>query len=95
MPELAGFVENWTDRPLIDETGIQGLYDIESEGWVPLRPRPARDPGTPPSAEDLADADPITPTLFMIFDHMGLKMEPKKAPVETFVIEHVERPTGN
>jgi bla regulator protein blaR1 len=95
MADLVGFVENWTDRPLLDETGIQGLYDIESEGWVPMRPRPARDPGTPPSAEDLALGDPTTPTLFTIFDRLGLKMEPKKAPVETFVIEHVERPTEN
>ena len=83
------------DRPLIDETGVQGLFDIESEGWVPLRPRPGAAPGTTPSAEDLAYADPIIPTLFTIFERLGLKMEARKAPVETFVIEHVEKPTEN
>ena len=95
MTDLVEFVENWTDRPLIDETGIQGLYDIESEGWLPLRARPAPAPGTTPSAEDLALADPAIPTLFMIFERLGLKMEAKKAPVETFAIDHVERPSGN
>jgi uncharacterized protein (TIGR03435 family) len=95
MADLVGFVENWTDRPLIDETGIQGLFDIESVGWVPMRPRPGTAPGTTPTAEDLAYADPITPTLFTVFERLGLKMEAKKAPVETFVIEHVEKPTEN
>ncbi len=95
MADLVGFVENWTDRPLLDETGIQGLYDIESEGWAPMRPRPARDPGTPPSAEGLAFGDPTIPTLFTIFDRLGLKMEPKRAAVETLAIEHVARPTEN
>ena len=95
IADVAAFVENWSDRPVVDQTGLTGLYDIESEGWVPLRPRPARDPGSPPSAEDLAMADPTRPTLFTIFDRMGLKMEPKKAPAETYTVEHVERPSGN
>ncbi|MBZ5617921.1 MAG: TIGR03435 family protein [Acidobacteriia bacterium] len=95
MADLVGFVENWTDRPLIDKTGIERLYDIESEGWLPMRPRQPPSPGTPPSAEDLAFSDPAIPTLFMIFERLGLKMEPQKAPIETYVIDHVERPTEN
>jgi uncharacterized protein (TIGR03435 family) len=31
----------------------------------------------------------------MIFERLGLRLEPQKAPVETFVIDHVERPTEN
>ena len=95
MSDLVGFVANWTDRPVIDKTGLEGLYDIETEGWVPLRPRMPLPPGAKPSEEDLAFADPGRPTLFMIFDRLGLKLESQKAPVETFVIEHVERPTEN
>ena len=30
MSDLASFVENWTDRPLLDKTGIQGLYRFET-----------------------------------------------------------------
>lgn len=33
MSDLALFAENWMDRPVIDETGITGLYKIETEGW--------------------------------------------------------------
>jgi uncharacterized protein (TIGR03435 family) len=93
MTELAVSVSNFTDRPLIDRTGLTGLYDIDTDGWVPMRPRPARPDG--PTAEDIAMADPTRPTLNMIFDRLGLKMESSKAPVEFFVIDRVEKPTEN
>jgi uncharacterized protein (TIGR03435 family) len=28
-------------------------------------------------------------------EELGLKLEPAKGPVETFVIDHIERPAGN
>jgi uncharacterized protein (TIGR03435 family) len=95
MADVVDFVSNWTDRPFLDRTGLKGLYAIESAGWVPLRHRPAPAPGTDPTAEDIAYADPATPTLFMIFERLGLKIEQQKAPVEMFTIDHVERPTEN
>ena len=94
MADVVGFVENWADRPVIDETGLGGLYEIETDGWAPMRPRPAR-PGGEQTAEDLAMADPTRLTLFQVFDKLGLKLEARKAPVETFVIDHVEKPTEN
>jgi len=93
MAELAVSVSNFTDRPLVDRTGLTGLYDIDTDGWVPMRPRPT--PTGDPSPEDIAMADPARPTLSIIFDKLGLKMEPAKAPVELFVIEHIEKPTAN
>ena len=95
MPELAVSVSNFTDRPLIDRTGLTGLYDIDTDGWVPMRARPARPPGEEPTAEDLAFADPARPTLYMIFEKLGLKMESSRASVEMFVIEDVEKPSPN
>jgi len=95
ISDLASWVSNWTDQPVIDKTGLQGLYNIQTEGWVPMRPRPARPAGQEPTAEDLAFADPARPTLFQIFDRLGLKLESQKAPIETFVIESAERPSEN
>ena len=95
MSDLVTAVENWTDRPLLDRTGLTGLFAIETEGWQPLRQMPAREAGAEPTAEDLRFGDPTTPTLFMIFERLGLKMEAQKSPVETFVIDHVEKPTEN
>jgi bla regulator protein blaR1 len=90
MSDLVLFVENWSDRPMIDKTGIQGLYNIQTDGWIPLLPRQG---GSGPEGDDLAD--PIRPTLFMIMDRLGLKLEAQKASVDRWIIDRVERPTGN
>jgi uncharacterized protein (TIGR03435 family) len=95
MSDLVLFVANWTDRPMVDRTGIKGLFDVETDGWLPFRPRPAPAPGAEPSAEDIAMADPARPTLQMVLARLGLRMETQKAPVEMYVIDHVEKPTEN
>jgi uncharacterized protein (TIGR03435 family) len=95
MPDLAVGVSSFADRPVIDKTGIKGLFNIQTEGWVPMRPRPPRPLGQEPTAEDLACADPARPTLYQIFDRLGLKLESQRAPVEMFVIEHAEKPGEN
>ncbi len=95
ISDITGFVENWSDRPMVDGTGIPGLFEVESDGWTPMRPPPPPPPGTPPNPEAIALADPARPTLFMIFDRLGLKVESQKAPVEMLVIDHVERPAEN
>jgi uncharacterized protein (TIGR03435 family) len=40
MAELSVSVSNFTDRPVIDHTGLTDLYDIDTDGWVPMRQRP-------------------------------------------------------
>ena len=94
MADLVLALSNFSDRPMIDKTSIKGLYEIETEGWVPLRPRQVL-PGAEPTAEDLAMADPSRPTLFSVLERLGLKLESQKAPVEMFVVDHVERPSEN
>ena len=95
MSDLADAAENFADRPVVDKTGIEGLFNIQTEGWVPMRPRPPRPPGQEPTAEDLAFADPARPTLFQIFDRLGRKMESTKAPIEVCVVERIEKPSEN
>jgi uncharacterized protein (TIGR03435 family) len=99
MADLVQFIENWTDHPVEDTTGIQGLFDIETDGWVPMRgppPRPATapNPSAPPSPDgDMSD--PTRPTLFMVLEKLGLGLKLQKGPIDIYVIEHVERPTEN
>lgn len=97
IADAAHFVENWSDRPVIDKTGLPGLFKIDSEGWVPLLGRPPLDPNANPAqrAEAEAMADPARPTLYMIFERLGLKFEPQKGPADIYVIDHVEKPTEN
>ena len=33
MADLAAYVSNWSELPVIDDTGLGGLYQIQTEGW--------------------------------------------------------------
>ena len=92
MADLALFVSNWTDRPVIDKTGLKTLYQFDTRGWSDIRPGPAPAPGT--LAEDGQEAGSL-PTIFTLFSDMGLKLDSQRAPVEMFTIESVERPSEN
>jgi bla regulator protein blaR1 len=89
LDDIVLFVENWSDRPIVNKTGLTGLYEIDTEGWAPMV---QRGPDANPN-ENLGDS--TRPTLAMIFDRLGLKLEQQKGPVEKYTIEHVEHPTGN
>jgi uncharacterized protein (TIGR03435 family) len=92
ITDLALVVANFTDRPVVDKTGIRGLFQIETKPWLPMSPGPA--PAQGARAEDGSEVADL-PTIFTIFEQLGLKLEPQKALVETFAIEHVERPDAN
>jgi uncharacterized protein (TIGR03435 family) len=86
LSELAQFLSALADRPILDKTGITGLFDIKS---TPFKPGPG--------SRIEGDADPETlPTIFtMLPEQLGLRLVPSKAPVEVIVIDHVERPSEN
>jgi uncharacterized protein (TIGR03435 family) len=91
MSDLAVAAENFADRPVLDRTGIGGLFQIDTSAWVPLRKMSAA-PGA--KAENGAALDSL-PSMFTVFGALGLKLEPQKATVEVLVIDHVERPSAN
>lgn len=92
ISDVASYVEGWTDRPLLDKTGIKGLYRIETEPWLPmslgLSPPP---PGAKQDGIDMADL----PTIYTIFERLGLRMEQREGNVEVYIIDHIEKPSEN
>ncbi len=73
----------FTDRPVIDKTDLQGGYDIRVD--FPLTQGSTSDP-----------VGSIDPVFLAALDKLGLKLEPQRAPIETIVIDHIERtPTEN
>lgn len=89
--DLGQFLENFADRPVIDRTGLSGLFDVDTTGWLPMRGKPGQTGG---KAEDGSDMDTM-PTMFTVVEGLGLKLESQKAPVETIVVDRVERPSEN
>ncbi len=67
-------------RNVVDKTGLTGNYDIDLK-WTPDEQQ-----GTPDAG----------PTLFTALEEqLGLKLVPARGPVDTFVVDHVERPSEN
>lgn len=84
-------MEGWTDRPLLDKTGLKGLYRMETGPWLPMNLLSSPAPGAKQDGVDMADL----PTIFTIFERLGLKLEPQNSQVEVYVIDHVEKPSAN
>lgn len=70
-----------SDRPIVDQTQLTGRYDIRLR--YTSDEAHATDPNAPPGLFTAAQ------------EQLGLKLEPMKAPVEVFVIDHVDRPSAN
>ena len=59
-------------------------------GWTSMQ---LRDGIAGVGEDGIPDTD--RPTLFAVMAQLGLKLEAQKAPVDFFVVEHVEKPVGN
>jgi uncharacterized protein (TIGR03435 family) len=91
------------DRPVIDRTGLTGRFDFTIK-WTP-DPENVLPPGTRviPKGGSNVSAPAPSPTpeteepgfLQALREQAGLKLESAKGPVETLVIDHVERPSAN
>jgi uncharacterized protein (TIGR03435 family) len=79
------------DRPVINQTKIEGLYDFTLE-WMPDEFQfPSLGPGPVSQLPDNGK-----PNIFQAFqEQLGLKLESTKAPADIIVIDKVERPSEN
>lgn len=85
--DVRELLEVVSGRPLVDETGLSGQFDVELE-WNPeLAGIP--DGITGVSLSDL-EARPIFVTA--VREQLGLRLEPRTAPIEVLVIDSIERP---
>ena len=94
--ELAGALRIVLDRPVINRTGIAGMFDFRMQFAAnPNAAGPAPNSfGAPASPATVAD--PAGPSIFTaIQDQLGLKLEATKGPGEFLVIDSVQRPTEN
>lgn len=98
MVGLADLLQPLTDKPVIDATGLQGAYQVSldmSSYDIKAVMREAMgvnslDPALG-SQSDLRGS-----RVFDAIEKLGLKLESRKLPVETIVVDHVEKsPTEN
>jgi uncharacterized protein (TIGR03435 family) len=87
MARFAELLSAQTDRPVVDETGIQGVFNVSLE-WTPddVVARPEGRPTPSPSGSSIYTA---------VQEQLGLRLEPRTAPLEQLVIKRAEKPTEN
>jgi uncharacterized protein (TIGR03435 family) len=77
------------DLPVVDQTGLTGVYDIDLQ-WVPPagtgNGRGGRGGNLPPP-----DPDIKATSIFGAFEALGLKLRPGKHSFDILVVDHVER----
>lgn len=101
MPIVAEALARFADRPVVDFTELKGSYDFTMEfspdDFRAMMVRAAIAQGALLSPEVLKLVDASSgDTLFNAVEKLGLKLEPRKAPIEMLMIDQALRtPTGN
>jgi uncharacterized protein (TIGR03435 family) len=102
MPGLADMLSRFVDRPVLDMTELKGVYVVALELAMEDLRNIARTAGMmPPGAGPAAGADAGRPadaasdpsglSIFASVQQLGLKLDPRKAPLEFIVIDHLEK----
>jgi uncharacterized protein (TIGR03435 family) len=89
IKDIVQFTANWSDRPIMDKTGLSSFYAIDTDGWAPLvRIGGPVDPNNP-------ENDPTRPSLFSIYDGIGLHLDSQRGPVEMYFIDSISKLAEN
>lgn len=102
---FADMLSRQVGKPVFDHTGITGLYDIDLEfkpeegmggGMMRGMPMPMPRDGGGEAHSPAPDAVEAPSIFTAVQDQLGLKLEGKKGPIETIVVDHAEKvPTEN
>jgi uncharacterized protein (TIGR03435 family) len=96
MDDLAQYIENWTDLPLMNRTGLKGLFAVKTGGWQPMQlppPPPPSPDGRPPlPPNNRGPSGEALPTIFTVLKSLGLELRRESASVTMYTVERAERP---
>ena len=96
MANLVDSISRFVDRPVVDMTNLTARYDLTLEYSIEELRNLVRASGTDPrQIPDIPGMDP-TISIFGSLEAVGLKLEPRKAPLDILVIDHIDKtPTAN
>lgn len=87
MDDVARYISNWTDLPVVNHTGLSGIFTVHTEGWVPMR-LPPPPPNSAPGSSSFA----ALPTIFTVLGELGLGLDRQEDTLPVYTVEHIERP---
>lgn len=90
MDDLAHYISNWTDLPVVNRTSLRGLFTVHSEGWLPMRLPPP-----PPDAPSGVNHFAGLPTIFTVLGKLGLELHRQEDTLPVYTVMHIEHPASN
>jgi uncharacterized protein (TIGR03435 family) len=84
LAQLAGMIDWVAGRVVVDRTGLPGRYEFT------LRFAP---PAAGPGGSEAPEAPPILFTALQ--EQLGLRLDATRAPIDSLVIDYIERPAEN
>jgi uncharacterized protein (TIGR03435 family) len=90
MDDLAHYIGNWTDLPVVNRTALSGLFTVNTEGWFPMRLPPP-----PPNATPDVNHFAGLPTIFTVLGKLGLELNRQEDILPVYSVERIERPAAN
>lgn len=90
MYYLSWWIAQRESRPVLDKTGLSGFWDFTLE-FIPE----GMGEGRRSANGDLGPAMDGSSLSTALRQQLGLKLESEKAPVEVYVIDHVEKASAN
>ncbi len=93
IPAFTSFLQSLVlDRPVVDQTGLTGRYDLT----VTFTMDDSLFNGHPPSFPKPEEGVEAAPNLFdAIQQQLGLKLTAEKTQVDVLAIDHLEKPSDN
>ncbi|HTS64160.1 MAG TPA: TIGR03435 family protein [Candidatus Acidoferrales bacterium] len=96
MSGFADMLSRLMDRPVIDMTGLDGKYDLTLEVAMEDLIGMKRMAGGMPAAHAGGEGGPAPEgnpraSMFSAVQQLGLKLDPRKAPVDLIVVESAEK----
>ena len=92
ISNLVNMLQGQTGRIVVDETGLNGLFDFN----LKFAPEGAPSAATAAQGDSSTATDPQGPSLFTALrEDLGLKLDATKGLVEVLVVDSVQRPTEN
>ena len=94
---MVDMLSRFVEKPIVDMTDLKGRYDFTLDVGLEDMLALARAAGMNiPMPPNMTAPAPGSSAVFTAIQQYGLKLEPRKAPIEMLVIDHVEKtPTEN
>lgn len=86
MDDLAHYIENWTDLPVVNETDLAVFYPTSSAGWLPMRLPPP-----PPNGATNVDFSHLE-TIDAALKGLGLTLKKEIAVLPVYTVERLQQP---